>query len=49
MGYKFQSVTLAGFHSLNHGMYELTRGKAEGMATYPRFAADSGGRVTAAI
>src|SRR5262249_31873101 len=25
MGYKFQFVTLAGFHSLNHGMYELAR------------------------
>ena len=23
MGYKFQFVTLAGFHSLNHGMFEL--------------------------
>jgi isocitrate lyase len=36
MGYKFQFATLAGFHPLNHGMYELTRGKTEGMATYPR-------------
>ena len=26
MGYKFQFVTLAGFHSLNHGMFELARG-----------------------
>jgi isocitrate lyase len=25
MGYKFQFVTLAGFHSLNHGMFELAR------------------------
>ena len=35
MGYKFQFVTLAGFHSLNHGMYELAReyGK-RGMAAY---------------
>ena len=33
MGYKFQFVTLAGFHSLNHGMYELARGyKDRGMA-----------------
>ncbi|MDF1794625.1 MAG: isocitrate lyase, partial [Thalassobaculaceae bacterium] len=33
MGYKFQFVTLAGFHSLNHGMFELARGYAErGMA-----------------
>src|SRR5690606_28479860 len=23
MGYAFQFITLAGFHSLNHGMYEL--------------------------
>jgi isocitrate lyase len=35
MGYKFQFVTLAGFHSLNHGMYELARGyKDRGMAAY---------------
>ena len=35
MGYKFQFVTLAGFHSLNHGMYELALGyKARGMAAY---------------
>jgi len=35
MGYKFQFVTLAGFHSLNHGMYELARGyKERGMAAY---------------
>jgi len=35
MGYKFQFVTLAGFHSLNHGMYELARGYAErGMTAY---------------
>src|SRR5258706_4844226 len=37
MGYKFQFVTLAGFHSLNHGMFELARGyKAEGMAGFSR-------------
>ncbi len=37
MGYKFQFVTLAGFHSLNTGMFELARGyKAEGMAAYAR-------------
>jgi len=29
MGYKFQFITLAGFHSLNHGMYSLARGYAE--------------------
>ncbi|MEH6727769.1 MAG: isocitrate lyase [Hyphomicrobiales bacterium] len=35
MGYKFQFVTLAGFHQLNHGMFELARGyKERGMAAY---------------
>ncbi|WP_417470568.1 isocitrate lyase [Maricaulis sp.] len=35
MGYKYQFVTLAGFHSLNHGMFELARGyKDRGMAAY---------------
>ncbi len=35
MGYKFQFVTLAGFHSLNYGMFDLARGYAErGMAAY---------------
>jgi len=35
MGYKYQFVTLAGFHQLNHGMYELARGyAARGMAAY---------------
>jgi malate synthase A len=35
MGYKYQFVTLAGFHSLNHGMFELARGyKAQGMTAY---------------
>jgi len=35
MGYKFQFVTLAGFHSLNHGMFELARAyKDRGMAGY---------------
>ncbi|MFB1081808.1 isocitrate lyase [Jeotgalibacillus sp. JSM ZJ347] len=35
MGYKFQFVTLAGFHSLNYGMFELARGyKARGMGAY---------------
>ncbi|RMG97968.1 MAG: isocitrate lyase [Chloroflexi bacterium] len=38
MGYKFQFVTLAGFHSLNAAMFELARGyKNEGMAAYARF------------
>jgi isocitrate lyase len=37
MGYKFQFVTLAGFHSLNTGMFELAKGYAgEGMAAYSR-------------
>ncbi len=35
MGYKFQFVTLAGFHALNHSMYQLARGYRErGMAAY---------------
>jgi len=35
MGYKFQFVTLAGFHSLNYAMFELARGyAASGMAAY---------------
>lgn len=35
MGYKFQFVTLAGFHSLNHSMFELAhRYKDHGMAAY---------------
>ncbi|MEH6888868.1 isocitrate lyase [Bacillus sp. JJ864] len=34
-GYKFQFVTLAGFHALNYGMFELARGyKDRGMAAY---------------
>jgi len=35
MGYKFQFITLAGFHALNHGMFDLAMAyKAEGMAGY---------------
>jgi len=35
MGYKFQFVTLAGFHSLNHAMFELaTAYRDRGMAAY---------------
>jgi isocitrate lyase len=35
MGYKFQFVTLAGFHSLNHGMFELASGyRDHGMSAY---------------
>ncbi len=37
MGYKFQFVTLAGFHALNHGMYELARDyRDRGMTAYTR-------------
>ncbi|MFN7134239.1 MAG: isocitrate lyase, partial [Myxococcales bacterium] len=49
MGYKFQFVTLAGFHSLNYGMFELARGyKERGMAAYTElqqneFAAETNG------
>lgn len=47
MGYKFQFITLAGFHSLNYGMFELARGYAkENMTAYVKlqqaeFAAES--------
>ncbi len=35
MGYKFQFVTLAGFHTLNHSMFTLAKGYAEqGMSAY---------------
>jgi isocitrate lyase len=35
MGYKFQFVTLAGFHSLNHSMFQLANGyRDRGMAAY---------------
>jgi isocitrate lyase len=35
MGYLFQFITLAGFHALNHSMFELARAyKARGMAAY---------------
>ncbi len=38
MGYKFQFVTLAGFHTLNLGMFDLARGyKTQGMAAYSKF------------
>ncbi|MDN4608004.1 isocitrate lyase [Sporosarcina highlanderae] len=37
MGYKFQFVTLAGFHSLNHSMFELAHSyKDHGMAAYSK-------------
>src|SRR5215471_8128381 len=49
MGYKFQFITLAGFHALNHSMFSLAHGYAdEGMAAYVRlqdaeFAAEADG------
>jgi isocitrate lyase len=33
MGYKFQFITLAGFHSLNYGMFELAHGYARNQMT----------------
>jgi isocitrate lyase len=33
MGYKFQFITLAGFHSLNFSMYQLAKGYAENQMT----------------
>jgi isocitrate/methylisocitrate lyase len=37
LGYRFQFVTLAGFHSLNAAMFDLARGYAEeGMSAYVR-------------
>ncbi len=40
MGYKFQFITLAGFHALNLTMFELAREyKAEGMSAYARLQA----------
>ncbi|GAA4919675.1 isocitrate lyase [Nonomuraea thailandensis] len=49
MGYKFQFITLAGFHSLNYGMFDLAQGyAADGMTAYvelqeAEFAAESRG------
>lgn len=49
MGYKFQFVTLAGFHALNHSMFELAlQYKDRGMAAYSElqqaeFASESDG------
>ena len=35
LGYAFQFITLAGFHALNHSMFELARGyRTEGMTAY---------------
>jgi isocitrate lyase len=37
MGYRFQFITLAGFHALNLSMFELARGyKVSGMSAYSR-------------
>ncbi len=37
MGYKFQFVTLAGFHTLNHSMFDLARNyRLMGMVAYAR-------------
>ncbi len=37
LGYKFQFITLAGFHALNHSMFELARGyRSSGMTAYCR-------------
>ena len=49
MGYAFQFITLAGFHALNHSMFDLAAGyAAEGMPAYVRlqeseFAAEAAG------
>ena len=49
MGYKFQFITLAGFHALNESMFTLARGYAErGMSAYvelqdSEFAAEAAG------
>jgi isocitrate lyase len=49
MGYKFQFITLAGFHALNYSMFDLASGYAEeGMPAYVRlqqaeFAAEPAG------
>ena len=38
MGFKFQFITLAGFHTLNYSMFELSnKYKTEGMAAYSNF------------
>ena len=41
MGYKFQFITLAGFHALNHSFFTLANDfKARGMAAYAEFQAE---------
>src|SRR5258708_8064906 len=38
MGYKFQFITLAGFHARNHSKFSLAKAKATGgLTAYPRF------------
>jgi isocitrate lyase len=40
LGYKFQFITLAGFHALNHSMFNLARGFAEnGLPSYVKLQA----------
>jgi len=35
LGYRFQFITLAGFHTLNHSMFDLARGyREQGMSAY---------------
>ncbi|MEV6801139.1 isocitrate lyase [Micromonospora rifamycinica] len=49
LGYRFQFITLAGFHALNYSMFDLARGyAADGMSAYValqerEFAAESAG------
>ena len=49
LGYKFQFITLAGFHAVNHSMFDLARGYAErAMSAYvelqeAEFAAEANG------
>lgn len=41
MGYRYQFITLAGFHSLNHAMFKLARGyKEHGMSAYVKVQED---------
>ena len=49
MGYRYQFITLAGFHAINYGMFELARGyRDRAMSAYvelqeAEFAAESQG------
>ena len=41
MGYKYQFITLAGFHSLNHAMFKLARDyRDHGMSAYTKLQED---------